>query len=52
LRVLFQIGYLTTDGSGRGAISFEIRPMGEIDSLVMIANAKRKLGEAWAQLTL
>jgi len=52
LRVLFQIGYLTTDGSRRGAISFEIRPMGEIDSLVMIANAKRKLGEAWAQLTL
>jgi len=52
LKVLFQIGYLKADGSTRGAVSFEIRPMGTIDSRVMIANAKRKLNQAWARLKL
>jgi len=52
LKVLFEIGYLKADGSTRGAVSFEIRPMGAIDSRVMIANAKRKLNEAWARLKL
>jgi sugar phosphate isomerase/epimerase len=52
LRVLFQIGYLKADGSGRASLSFEIKPVGAIDPHVMIANAKRKLGEAWARLAL
>lgn len=51
-QVLFEIGYLTEDGSKRGAVSFEIKPVGDIDPLIMIANAKRKLGMAWAQLCL
>ena len=52
LRVLFQIGYLKADGSTRGNVSFEIKPLPGEDAAVMIAAAKRKLGEAWAQLTL
>lgn len=52
LEVLFAMGYLKTDGTRRGAVSFEIRPVGAIDPHVMIANAKRKLNEAWAQLKL
>lgn len=52
LRVLFAIGYLDADASRRGAISFEIKPMGGIDSRVMIANAKRKLQAAWAALQI
>ena len=52
LRELFVIGYLRTDGTRRGAVSFEIKPVGDEDSTVMIAAAKRKLLEAWAKLTL
>jgi len=52
LEVLFEIGYLKKDGSKRGAVSFEIKPIGTIDPEVMIANAKRKLGEAWARLAI
>jgi sugar phosphate isomerase/epimerase len=52
LRVLFQIGYLKADGSARGNVSFEIKPLPGEDSAMMIAAAKRKLGEAWAQLKL
>jgi sugar phosphate isomerase/epimerase len=52
LRVLFQICYLKADGSARGNVSFEIKPLPGEDAAVMIAAAKRKLGEAWAQLTL
>ena len=52
LRVLFQIGYLKADGSARGAISFELKPVGDENSMLMLAAAKRKLGEAWAQLVL
>jgi sugar phosphate isomerase/epimerase len=52
LRELFAVGYLRTDGSRRGAVSFEIKPVGDEDSTVMIAAAKRKLLEAWAKLTL
>ena len=50
LRELFAIGYLRTDGTRRGAVSFEIKPVGDEDSTVMIACAKRKLLEAWAKL--
>jgi sugar phosphate isomerase/epimerase len=52
LRVLFQIGYLKADGSVRGGVSFEIKPLPGEDSGVMIAAAKRKLNEAWAQLQI
>ena len=52
LRELFAVGYLQADGSRRGAVSFEIKPVGDEDSTVMIAAAKRKLLEAWAKLTL
>jgi sugar phosphate isomerase/epimerase len=52
LRELFAVGYLRVDGSRRGAVSFEIKPVGDEDSTVMIAAAKRKLLEAWAKLAL
>ncbi len=52
LRELFTIGYLRADGSRRGAVSFEIKPVGDEDSTVMIAAAKRKLLEAWATLAV
>ena len=52
LRELFAIGYLRADGSRRGAVSFEIKPVGDEDSTVMIASAKRKLLEAWAKLEI
>ncbi len=52
LRVLFQIGYLKADGSARGNVSFEIKPLPGEDAAVMIAAAKRKLGEAWAKLKI
>jgi sugar phosphate isomerase/epimerase len=52
LRELFAIGYLRADGSRRGAVSFEIKPVGDEDAAVMIAAAKRKLTEAWARLAI
>ena len=52
LRELFAIGYLRADGSRRGAVSFEIKPVGDEDAAVMIASAKRKLTEAWARLVI
>jgi sugar phosphate isomerase/epimerase len=52
LRELFAVGYLRTDGTRRGAVSFEIKPVGDEDPTVMIAAAKRKLLEAWAKLTV
>ncbi|HVM59833.1 MAG TPA: sugar phosphate isomerase/epimerase family protein [Verrucomicrobiae bacterium] len=52
LRELFKIGYLRADGSRRGAVSFEIKPVGDEDPTVMIANSKRKLLEAWAKLVI
>lgn len=52
LRELFAIGYLRADGSRRGAVSFEIKPVGDEDPAVMIAGAKRKLLEAWARLEI
>ena len=50
LRVLFEIGYLAKDGSRRGEISFEVKPVGDEDPEVTIANSKRKLEAAWAAL--
>src|SRR5664280_919191 len=52
LRELFAVGYLRADGTRRGAVSFEIKPVGDEDSTVMLAAAKRKLLEAWAKLSI
>jgi len=52
LKELFHVGYLKADASVRRAISFEIKPVGDESSGVMIAGAKRKLAEAWNRLTL
>ncbi len=52
LSELFAIGYLQADGSRRGIVSFEIKPVGNEDPLMMIAGAKRKLREAWAKLVI
>lgn len=48
LKVLFQIGFL--GGKTRPIVSFEIRPFGDEDPDVVIANAKRTLNEAWMRL--
>lgn len=48
LRVLFDIGFL--NGVTRPFVSFEIKPFGEEDPDVVIANAKRTLNDAWAKL--
>jgi sugar phosphate isomerase/epimerase len=51
LKELFHTGYLKPDGSERRAVSFEMKPAGDEPVGVMIAGAKRKLLEAWNQLT-
>jgi sugar phosphate isomerase/epimerase len=51
LRVLLDIGYLRRDGSARGAISFELKPLGAVDAWSIIANARRKLSAAWARVS-
>jgi sugar phosphate isomerase/epimerase len=51
LRTLAQVGYINLDGP-RAGISFEMKPVPGQDPLAMIAGAKRKLNEAWAQLNL
>jgi sugar phosphate isomerase/epimerase len=48
LRVLFDIGFL--NDKEPPIVSFEIKPFGDEDSDVVIANAKRTLNEAWARL--
>jgi sugar phosphate isomerase/epimerase len=52
LKTLFDIGYLKADGSARGAVSFEIKPLADEDPDLMLAGAKRKLAEAWQRLKL
>ncbi|NLB90092.1 MAG: sugar phosphate isomerase/epimerase, partial [Clostridiales bacterium] len=50
LEKLFNIGYL---GEGkRPVISFEVKPMENEDSAMVIAGAKRMLNLAWAKLSL
>jgi len=46
LRTLVEIGFL--DGNKRPMVSFEVKPMQGQDSLLVIANAKRIMQEAWA----
>ena len=50
LEVLMQIGYL--DGKKRPIVSFEVKPFGDEDPDIDIANAKRTLNEAWARVEL
>lgn len=46
LNVLLEVGYLNPQN--RGFLSFEVRPVGDEDPDVVIANAKRTLNQAWA----
>jgi sugar phosphate isomerase/epimerase len=48
LRVLLDIGYLNTEKPP--IVSFEVKPFGDEDPELVIANAKRTLNEAWARL--
>jgi sugar phosphate isomerase/epimerase len=50
LKVLFDIGFL--NGEKRPFVSFEIKPFGDEDPDIVVANAKRTLNEAWARLKL
>ena len=52
LNELFKVGYLKSDGSSRGAVSFELKPVGSESPRSMIANGQRKLVEAWSQVTV
>jgi sugar phosphate isomerase/epimerase len=48
LRVLLEIGFLNTEKPP--VVSFEIKPFGDEDPDIVIANAKRTLNAAWAQV--
>ena len=48
LRVLLQIGFL--NDKKPPIVSFEIKPFGDEDPDIVIANAKRTLNEAWAMV--
>jgi len=48
LKVLKEIGYL--DPNNRRILSFEVKPVGDEDADIVVANAKRVLNLAWAML--
>jgi sugar phosphate isomerase/epimerase len=48
LRVLMDIGYLNKEKPN--VVSFEVKPFGDEDPELVIANAKRTLNKAWAKL--
>jgi len=48
LKVLLEIGYINPDN--RRFLSFEVKPVGDEDSDIVVANAKRVLNLAWAKL--
>ena len=48
LRVLLKIGYLNKET--RPILSFEVKPWGDEDPAVVIANAKRTLNQAWLRV--
>lgn len=48
LRVLLDIGYLNSEKPP--IVSFEIKPFGDEDPDIVIANAKRTLNEAWVRV--
>lgn len=45
LKVLLEIGYL--DPANRRILSFEVKPLGDEDADIVVANAKRVLNLAW-----
>lgn len=49
LQTLFDIGYL--NDKERKIVSFEVKPFGDEDSDMVVANAKRTLNAAWAKLS-
>jgi len=48
LKILIEIGYLNPDN--RRFLSFEVKPVGDEDSDIVIANAKRTLNLAWSMV--
>jgi sugar phosphate isomerase/epimerase len=48
LRTLIQIGFISEER--RPIVSFEVKPFGDEDSDIVIANAKRVLNLAWAKV--
>jgi hypothetical protein len=48
LRLLLKIGFLNE--KTRPIVSFEIKPFGDEDPDIVIANAKRTLNVAWAKV--
>jgi sugar phosphate isomerase/epimerase len=48
LRVLMDIGFLNENNPP--IVSFEVKPVGDEDPDIVVANAKRTLNEAWAKL--
>ena len=48
LRVLLETGFLNTDNPP--VVSFEVKPWGDEEPGLVVANAKRTLNEAWARL--
>lgn len=48
LRALIDIGYLSAEKPG--IVSFEVKPFGDEDPELIIANAKRTLNAAWAKV--
>jgi len=48
LQVLFDIGFLNEENPP--IVSFEVKPVGDEDPDIVIANAKRTLNQAWARL--
>ncbi len=48
LKVLLEIGYLNPDK--RRILSFEVKPVGDEDPDIVVANAKRVLNLAWARV--
>lgn len=48
LKVLMEIGYLNPDN--RRILSFEVKPVGDEDPDIVVANAKRVLNLAWAMV--
>jgi sugar phosphate isomerase/epimerase len=48
LRLLLKIGFLNEENPP--IVSFEIKPYGDEDADIVIANAKRTLNEAWARV--
>jgi sugar phosphate isomerase/epimerase len=48
LRLLLQIGFLNEENPP--IVSFEVKPFGDEDPDIVVANAKRTLNEAWAKV--